>query len=243
MHASAQGGDGNRALPGNNRSPGLRPRQCARLCALAHACGCGLRNDWTRHLRILSADCRSRSGGKMVRPAKWFCELRRHNRTGSYWFRRPENRKFFMALRNRRGFVHRRYCWMGFCRGQSRTGKLGIHEQSADRTRSSPGGLATRLTVPTKTLVQTIVTEHSIYRSQHHPTGQGVTDKALPAAAIARYRFPPTAAGCSHRLYVQIPSGGFRQLRKSSTVAKRLSDTHRQQGSNRHPTIDDELCA
>ena len=63
--------------------------------------------------------------------------------------------------------------------------------------------------------------------------------------AIATYCFTPTAAGCSHRLYVQLPSGGFRQVRESSssTVAKRLSDTHRQQGSNRHPTIDDELGA
>src|SRR5262249_10528032 len=41
------------------------------------------------------------------------------------------------------------------------------------------------------------------------------------------------------------PMGRISTVRKSSssTVAKRLSDTHRQQGSNRHPTIDDELGA
>ena len=30
----------------------------ARLCPLADACGCRLRHDWPRSLRILSADCR-----------------------------------------------------------------------------------------------------------------------------------------------------------------------------------------
>ena len=78
----------------------------------------------------------------------------------------------------------------------------------------------------------------------HHPLVQGVNTQCA-AGCDRDVMLSANGSGLLTPTLCANPIGRISTVRESSSsmVANRLSDTHRQQGSNRHPTIDDELGA